>query len=141
GFPTETEEEFEGMCNFLKEAKLVNCGFFAYSREPDTPAYKFKGQIPASVKKKRVKKLYEVQSKISHEFLSSFVGKTIKVVCDGIDYERNCFVGRAYFNAPDIDGKVYFNAHNAVQGEYSDVIITDCDCYDLFGRTEDYVDE
>lgn len=141
GFPTETEEEFEGMCNFLKEAQLVNCGFFAYSREPDTAAYKLKGQIPASVKKKRVKKLYEVQSEISYNFLSGFVGKKIKVVCDGIDYDRNCFVGRAYFNAPEIDGKVYFNAFSAVQGEELDIIITDCDCYDLYGRTEDYYDE
>ncbi|MGN0807562.1 MAG: 30S ribosomal protein S12 methylthiotransferase RimO [Candidatus Coproplasma sp.] len=141
GFPTETEEEFESMCDFLRQAQLVNCGFFAYSREPDTPAYKLKGQIPATVKKKRVKKLYEVQSEISHKFLSSFVGKTIKVVCDGIDYDRDCFVGRAYFNAPEIDGKVYFNAHNAVQGEELEVLICDCDCYDLFGRTEDYDNE
>ncbi|MGN0824013.1 MAG: 30S ribosomal protein S12 methylthiotransferase RimO [Candidatus Coproplasma sp.] len=141
GFPTETDEEFEGMCNFIKEAQLVNCGFFAYSREPDTAAYKLKGQIPASVKNKRVKQLYKIQSEISHKFLSSFIGKTIKVVCDGIDYDRNCFVGRAYFNAPEIDGKVYFNAYNAVQGEYLDILITDCDCYDLFGRTEDYENE
>lgn len=141
GFPTETEEEFEGMCSFLKEAKLVNCGFFAYSREPDTAAYKLKGQIPANIKKKRVKKLYEVQSEISHEFLSKFIGKKLKVVCDGIDYDRDCFVGRAYFNAPEIDGKVYFNAYNAVQGEELEILITDCDCYDLYGRTEDYCNE
>lgn len=141
GFPNETEEEFEGMCSFIKEAKLVNCGFFAYSREPDTPAYKMKGQIPASVKKRRVKKLYEVQRQVSHEFLSAFVGKKIRVVCDGIDYDRNCFVGRAYFSAPEIDGKVYFNAYNAVQGEYIDILVTGCDDYDLFGRTEDYVNE
>ena len=141
GFPTETEEEFKGMCNFLKEAQLVNCGFFAYSREPDTAAYKLKGQIPASVKKKRVKKLYEVQSEISYQFLSKFVGKKLNVVCDGIDYDKNCFVGRAYFNAPEIDGKVYFNAYNAVQGEELEILITDCNCYDLFGRTEDYCDE
>ncbi len=141
GFPTETEEEFEGMCRFLEEAKLVNCGFFAYSREPDTPAYKMQGQIPAAVKKRRVKKLYEVQKRISHEFLSSFIGKKIKVMCDGIDYDRDCFVGRAYFSAPDIDGKVYFNAPEAVQGEVYDVLITDCGDYDMFGRTEDYADE
>ncbi len=141
GFPTETEEEFEGMCNFIREAKLVNCGFFAYSREPDTPAYKLKGQIPASVKSRRVKKLYEVQRQVSHEFLSTFKGKTINVICDGIDYDRNCFVGRAYFNAPEIDGKVYFNAHNAMQGEYLDILVTDSNDYDLFGRTEDYDNE
>jgi ribosomal protein S12 methylthiotransferase len=138
GFPTETEEECDAMCDFLKQAKLTNCGFFAYSREPDTPAYKLKGQVSYADKKKRVKKLYSVQRQISNEFLSQFVGKKITVLCDGIDYERNCFVGRAYFNAPDIDGKVYFNAYEGVQGQYYEVLVTSHDDYDLFARTEDY---
>lgn len=141
GFPGETEEEFEGMCNFLNEAGLVNCGFFAYSREPDTPAYKMSGQVPYGVKKRRVKKLYSVQSEISSKYLSSYVGKTVKVICDGIDYEKGCFVGRAYFSAPDIDGKVYFNSANAVQGGYYDVKVTSCDSYDMYGQTEDYDNE
>ncbi|MDE6850832.1 MAG: 30S ribosomal protein S12 methylthiotransferase RimO, partial [Clostridia bacterium] len=138
GFPSETEEEFEGMCEFLKQAELVNCGFFAYSREPDTPAYKMKGQIPYAVKKRRVKQLYKVQREISKKYLSALVGKTVRVLCDGIDYERGCFVGRAYFSAPDIDGRVYFNAGNAVQGEYYSVKILSCDSYDMFGQTEDF---
>lgn len=141
GFPTETEEEFNAMCDFLRQAKLVNCGFFAYSREPETPAYRLKGQIPYAVKKARVKKLYEVQRGMSYEFLSRFVGKSVRVLCDGIDYDKNCFVGRAYFSAPDIDGKVYFNAANAVQGEYYDVIVLSNDAYDLYGRTEDFENE
>ncbi len=139
GFPGETEEEAEGLCGFLKEARLNNCGFFAYSREPDTPAYKLKGQLPYSEKKKRVRKLYAVQQSISAEILSGFVGKKLRVLCDGIDYNKNCFIGRAYFSAPDIDGKVYFNAPHAMQGEYYDVKIQHADCYDLFGTTEDYV--
>lgn len=138
GFPSESEEEFEGMCEFLRQAKLVNCGFFAYSREPDTPAYKMQGQVSYADKKRRVKKLYEIQRGISREYLNGYVGKTLKVLCDGIDYEKNCFVGRAYFSAPDIDGKVYFNAANAVQGEYYDVKILSCDSYDMYGKTEDY---
>lgn len=138
GFPDETEEDFENLCAFLKEAQLDNCGFFAYSREPDTPAYKLKGQIPAAVKKKRVKALYKVQKDISRKKLEKRVGTTLKVLCDGIDYDKNCFVGRTYFQAPDIDGKVYFNAYNAVQGEYYDVLIEKCDSYDLYGREKDY---
>lgn len=138
GFPDETEEDFENLCAFLKEAQLDNCGFFAYSREPDTPAYKLKGQIPAAVKKKRVKALYKVQKDISRKKLEKRVGTTLKVLCDGIDYDKNCFVGRAYFQAPDIDGKVYFNAYNAVQGEYYDVLIEKCDSYDLYGLEKDY---
>ncbi len=138
GFPDETEEDFDNLCALLKEAQLDNCGFFAYSREPDTPAYKLKGQIPAAVKKKRVKALYKVQKDISRKKLEKRVGTTLKVLCDGIDYDKNCFVGRAYFQAPDIDGKVYFNAYNAVQGEYYDVLIEKCDSYDLYGREKDY---
>lgn len=138
GFPSETEEECEALCDFLKEAQLDNCGFFAYSREPDTPAYALPGQVPYAVKKRRVKKLYGVQREISAKKLKEYVGKRLTVLCDGIDYERNCFVGRAYFSAPDIDGKVYFNALNAVQGEYYEVMITGSDSYDLTGRTEDF---
>lgn len=141
GFPTETEEESQALCGFLREAQLDNCGFFAYSREPDTPAYKLDGQIPYAVKKRRVKKLYETQKKISEDKLKKFVGGKLKVLCDGIDYEKSCFVGRAYYSAPDIDGKVYFNAHDATQGEYYDIVITGNDSYDLFGRTEDFVYE
>lgn len=138
GFPSETEEEFENMKAFLSEAKLLNCGFFAYSKEPDTPAFKMKGHIHHATKKRRVKSLYQAQKNISTKLLKEFVGKTIEVLCDGIDYDKNCFVGRAYFNAPDIDGKVYFNAKEAMQGKRYMVYITDADAYDLFGKTEDY---
>ena len=138
GFPTETEEECEALCSFLREVKLDNCGFFAYSKEPDTAAYNLKGQIAYSVKRKRVKKLYSVQREISEEKLKSFINKKLRVVCDGINYEKNCFEGRAFFSAPDIDGKVFFNANNAVQGEYYDVLINKYDSYDLYGTTEDY---
>ena len=138
GFPTETDEEIDGLCDFLKNANLTNCGFFAYSREPETAAYKLKGQIPSRIKQKRVKKLYGVQAEISRKFLRSLVGKKLEIICDGIDYDKNCFVGRAYFNAPDIDGKVYFNAHEAMQGEYYQVLVYDCDDYDLYAHTEDF---
>lgn len=138
GFPSETEAEFENMKEFLREARLFNCGFFAYSREPDTAAYKMKPQIHHATKERRVRALYEEQAKISAEILGGFVGKRLEVVCDGIDYDKSCFVGRAYFNAPDIDGKVYFNAAEAVQGERYTVEITQADNYDLYGKTEDY---
>ena len=69
------------------------------------------------------------------------MGTTVNVVCDGIDYERECFVGRSYKNAPDIDGKVYFNALQAVQGEQYEIIIKKADSYDLYGCTKEYEDE
>ena len=138
GFPTETEEDFEGMKNFLKQAQLTNCGFFAYSREPHTGAYKMQPQVHHKTKERRVRSLYAVQQEISKTLLSRYVGQEIEVICDGIDYDKNCFVGRAYFQAPDIDGKVYFNAAEAMQGETYQVKILSCDSYDLYGQTEDY---
>ena len=139
GFPTETEEEFRKMHEFLREAKLLNCGFFAYSKEPDTAAQKMDGHVHASTKRRRVRTLYQTQQTVSKALLSEFVGKTIEVLCDGIDYGKNCFVGRAYFSAPDIDGKVYFNAPEAMQGERYQVKIEYADAYDLYGKTEDYL--
>ncbi len=140
GFPTETEEEFEGMKSFLQEAQFLNCGFFAYSREPDTAAYRLQPQVHHATKNRRVKALYAVQQKISAKLLSEFIGKKIEVLCDGIDYEKGCFVGRAYFSAPDIDGKVYFHATQAMQGKRYEIIVEKADAYDLYGRTEDYVE-
>ena len=138
GFPGETEEEFEGMLDFIKQAQFFNCGFFAYSKEPDTAAARMKGHIHHATKKRRVKALYQAQEEISKQILSKYLHQKVQVVCDGIDYDKNCFVGRAYFNAPDIDGKVYFNAFEAVQGERYDVVIESADSYDLYGKTEDY---
>ena len=133
GFPSETEEEHAAMLEFLDEVKFENCGFFAYSREPDTPAYKLKGQIPAREKQKRVRALYRRQEAISAKKLEKYVGKTLEVVCDEIDFENSCFVGRAYFQAPEIDGVVYFTAQRAETGKTYVVKIERTNAYDLYG--------
>ena len=138
GFPGEDETAFENLKSFIKKAKLFNAGFFAYSREEGTPAYKMKDQVPASVKKKRLKELYGLQKDISAKNLSVYVGKTVNVTFDEIDYEREVFVGRAYFSAPDIDGKVYFTSDRTVnQGEVYKVKIKSTDAYDLYGSVID----
>lgn len=135
GFPRETEEDFNNLVTFVKKAKFFNCGFFAYSREEGTPAYKLSGQIDEEVKQQRVKKLYQIQRKISKQNLKNYVGKTLKVLCDGVDYEIGSFYGRAYFSAPDIDGRVYIESTELInQGEYYSVLITDSNEYDLFGK-------
>ncbi len=138
GFPTETEEEFEAMQDFLKKAKLLNCGFFAYSREPDTGAYRLQPQVHHATKERRVRALYRAQEEISRGLLAGLIGKQIEVLCDGIDYDKGCFIGRGYFNAPDIDGKVYFNAAEAMQGKRYKITVERTDAYDIYGRTEDY---
>ena len=141
GFPTETEEEFEGMLDFVKQAKLFNCGFFAYSKEPDTGAYRLKPQVHHATKQRRVRALYKAQAEVALDLLSGFVGKQIEVVCDGIDYEKGCFIGRAYFSAPDIDGKVYFYAGEAMQGKRYTITVDQADSYDIYGHTDDYEGE
>lgn len=134
GFPGETEEQFENLLEFIKEAKLTNAGFFAYSREEGTPAYRLSDQIDEKVKQSRVKKLYAAQKKVSEERNKSLVGKQIKIICDGVDYDKQSFYGRAYFSAPEIDGKAYFTYDGEIkQGEYYNVKITKADAYDLYG--------
>ncbi len=137
GFPGETEENFRNLVSFLKEAKLSNAGFFAYSREEGTPAYKLPDQVDEKTKNARVKELYKVQKAISGEINRAYVGKTLKVLADGIDYDKNKFTGRAYFSAPDIDGKVYFEGDNVEQGKYYNVKIVRANAYDLYGRMTD----
>ena len=134
GFPGETEEQFENLLEFIKEAKLTNAGFFAYSREEGTPAYRLPDQIDEKAKQSRVKKLYAAQKKVSEERNKSLVGKQIKVICDGVDYEKQSFYGRAYFSAPEIDGKAYLTYDGEIkQGEYYNVKITKADAYELYG--------
>ncbi|MBO4323412.1 MAG: radical SAM protein, partial [Clostridia bacterium] len=137
GFPGETEENFDNLLKFIKRVKLNNAGFFAYSREEGTPAYQLDGQIDEETKVKRVKKLYNVQKKISFERNKELVGKTIEVLADGVDYDKQSFYGRAYFSAPDIDGKVYFSSSETIeQGKIYDVTISSCDEYDLYGEVK-----
>lgn len=138
GFPGETEEQFFNLVDFLKSARLTNAGFFAYSKEEGTPSYNFDGQIDEDIKVKRVETLYAVQKHISRLYLKSFIGKTIEVLADGIDYEKQAFYGRSYLSAPEIDGVVYFNSDGDInQGERYLVKITKADAYDLYGGVVD----
>ncbi len=139
GFPSETEEEHESLLAFLDRAQFENCGFFAYSREPDTPAYRLPGQIHPSTKKRRTAALYKKQAAISAQKLARYVGETLEIVCDGVDYEKGCFVGRAYFQAYEIDGSVYFTSPHAEEGRRYHVRIRRAETYDLYGEAVDEI--
>ena len=135
GFPTESDEEFDRLIEFIKRAKLFNAGFFAYSKEEGTPASKLSGQIKKSVKTKRVKKLYSEQKKIVKENYKSMGGNIYSVLCEGFDEEKMVYYGRAYFNAPNIDGVVYFFSDKEVKvGECYNVRIIKGYNYDLYGE-------
>ncbi|MBE7089218.1 MAG: 30S ribosomal protein S12 methylthiotransferase RimO [Clostridiales bacterium] len=135
GFPTESEEDFIALTEFLTKAKLFNAGFFAYSREEGTGAYKLDGQIARSVKTKRLRKLYSVQKQVVKSNLKRLVGKTVEVLAEGFDENGFIYYGRGYFNAPDIDGKVYFFSKDEVKkGEFVEVELVKVDGYDLYGE-------
>ena len=137
GFPTEDEDAFNNLLEFIKKAKLFNAGFFKYSKEEGTAAARLAGQIPASIKTKRLKKLYSVQKQVVKENLKEFVHKTFSVTAEGFDEEQLVYYGRAYFNAPDIDGKIYFFSADEVEyGEIYKIKITKASEYDLYGERE-----
>lgn len=135
GFPGEDQTAFENLINFLQQAKLFNAGFFAYSREQDTPAYKLVNQVEEKVKKQRLKKLYSCQKKIVKQNFKQFIGKTIQVFAEGFDQDTFTYYGRAYFNAPQVDGKVYFFSSEQVDyGKTYQVKIIKSEDYDLYGE-------
>ncbi len=134
GFPGETDEQYQKLFDFIKEYKLNYAGFFAYSKEEGTPAEKLKNQIPVAVKNKRLKNITALQSQVIFENNKNYVGKTLKVLYEGIDYDNNLFFGRPEFCAPDVDAKVLFKSHDLVNiGNFYDVTITGSKGYDLIG--------
>ena len=110
GFPGETEEDFNELYEFLKEAKFDRLGCFTYSKEDGTPAEKMKNQVDEKIKKDRYNKIMSLQQKISEESLKSRIGKEYDVLIE----ETNVIVkgekysiGRTQFEAPEIDGVVF----------------------------------
>ncbi len=134
GFPYEDEKAFLDLLSFVEKAKLDNAGFFKFSREKGTMAYNMPITVSGTEKTKRHKKLYSLQRKISRANLKQRLNKTLEVLCEGFDEDRLVYYGRAYFNAPDIDGKVYFFASREVEyNTYVKVKIIKAEDYDLYG--------
>ena len=137
GFPGETEEDFLELYNFIKKYPLLHVGFFAYSPEEGTPSSKYPNQVPEKVKQKRLIKLVKLQRKIVKKQNLNFIGETVKVCYEGIDYSKARFFGRTEYQAPEIDTLVYFKSKERVDiGEFYDVKINKVKEYDLQGDKE-----
>lgn len=135
GFPGETEEQFEELCEFVQKVRFERLGCFAYSKEEGTAAEKFSDQIDEDVKKHRCEIIYDTQLRISDEFNQSLLKSEIEVVVEGFDRYAECFFGRSSMDAPDIDGKVFFTSNKKLSlGEYVRVRINDILDYDLLGE-------
>ena len=134
GFPGETEEQFEELCEFVKETKFERLGCFAFSPEEDTPAFDMPDQVHLKTRERRAEIIMEQQMLISDEFNDKCSGQTLEVVCEGFDRYADCYYGRSAYDAPEIDGKVFFVSEEKVRvGEYVNVLVDDTLDYDLIG--------
>ncbi|MBQ8566374.1 MAG: 30S ribosomal protein S12 methylthiotransferase RimO [Clostridia bacterium] len=135
GFPGETEEDFNELCQFVKEAKFEHFGAFTYSREENTPAYDFDDQIDEEVKEKRYDIIMKTQDTVNEAYLKSKVGKEITVLCEGYDPVIERYKGRTADNAPEIDSVVFFRSKIKIpEGTFVQVRIKDYLEYDLIGE-------
>lgn len=135
GFPGESKQQFESLCEFVKKARFDRLGCFAYSPEEGTAAAEFDGQLDEDTKSRRAEIVYDEQSRIMFEKNEEQIGKTLEVVCEGFDRYAECFFGRSYMDAPEIDGKIFFTADEKPSpGEFIKVKITDTLDFDLLGE-------
>ena len=134
GFPGETEEQFEELCEFIKETEFDRLGAFPYSPEEGTPAAEFEDQIDEQVKLDRADIIMQTQYSIMEKKNEAMIGKTIRVLVEDFDPVSEMHFGRGDADAPEIDGKVYFRARRRVApGSIVNVKIEDMlDC-DLCG--------
>lgn len=132
GFPGETEENFNELCDFVKNIKINNLGVFEYSREECTKAALMPMQISDEVKAKRKETIMIIQQQVSKEINSKKIGKIYKVLIEGFNGEY--WYGRNFEMAPDIDGKVFFRSKAKLQvGNFIDIKVTKNLEYDLIG--------
>ena len=135
GYPGETEDEFEELLSFIREARFERLGVFAYSPEENTTADKLKDNVPQSIKEERVERLMEVQRNISHELNEKRIGQVFKVIVDR--EEGDFFACRTEHDSPEVDQEVLIEKtqNNYISvGDFVLCRITSVDDYDLYGE-------
>lgn len=143
GFPGETDNDFEQLCDFVREMKLDRVGVFAYSPESGTRAARMNGRVEEEIKRDRLDRLMRIQKKISLLKNHNRIGRKVKVLLEGaikkdasaVPFKKDysCF-GRSYGEAPEIDGKVYVNSRDILTpGRIKEVYIEKAWAYDLGG--------
>lgn len=132
GFPGETEQHFDYLLQWLREAQLDRVGAFLFSREPGTPSHDMPNQVPSRVKRTRYDRLMREQQGISLQKNQAWVGRSLCVLVEGATEHGTAF-GRSFRDAPDIDGLVYLNELVA-PGTFVDVEVTGAAEYDLFAQ-------
>ncbi len=135
GFPSETEEQFEELCEFVKNAEFDRLGCFAYSEEEGTFAANMPDQIPMQTRVDRSEIVMNDQLSIVLKKNEEKFGKTLEVLIEGYDDYIRCYFGRSRADAPEIDGKVFFISDRPLEiGTFVNVKINDSIEYDLLGE-------
>ena len=138
GLPGEGEEEFEELCEFLRETAIERAGIFQFSPEEGTAAALMPDQVPAEVAARRVELLVDIQSRVMDAWNEERLGRTVEVLCEGFDSVAGCYAGRSWADSPDIDGRVLFTAAGVIPaGEFVTVRITDTQDGELMGEVEE----
>lgn len=138
GFPGETEDAFNELKEFVREAKFERMGAFAYCEEDDTYAAKnFSDSIPQEVKESRLEEIMTIQEDVALESNQSKIGKTMTVVIDR--EEPDYFVGRTEFDSPEVDPEVLIDKDDRLTvGNFYDVEITDVLPFELMAKLKDF---
>lgn len=137
GFPGETEEDFEFLLDWLKEAQLDRVGCFTYSPVEGAVANDLPDPVPEEIKQQRFERFMAVQQEISAQKLQKRIGQRMTVLVDSLEEEYPVAVARSYADAPEIDGHVFVEDIDKSQikaGDLLEVEITDADEYDLFAQ-------
>lgn len=137
GFPTETEEEFAELEEFIQQVGFDRLGCFAFSPEEDTPAYEMEGQVEEEIKLRRQEAIMLKQLVITENRLQKMLGEKLTVLVEGFDIETGQWYGRSYLDAPEIDGQVIFTSGKKLNpGDFVTVTITGSTEYDLTGENK-----
>ena len=137
GFPTEKDEEFEELYNFVKDSKFDRLGAFSYSCEDGTAASKIKEQISEDIKEDRRNRIMLLQQKISEKKMKEKIGNKYEVIIENISEDEMYFIGRSYMDVPSEDGVIYVDYDESIAiNEYVIVEVYDSTEYDLYARLE-----
>ena len=138
GFPGETEEQFNSMAEFIKEMEFDRLGCFPYSEEEGTKAADMPDQVDEEVRVHRAEIIMQQQQLISERKNNEKIGKVLQAVVEGYDQWGECYFGRTQSDAPDIDGKIFFDsAQKLAVGQFVNVKVAEALDYDLMGEVTD----
>ena len=137
GFPGETEDDFQVLLDFIREAKIDRAGCFRYENVAHAESGKLGNHVPEDIKEERWHRFMEAQAEVSAARAAAQVGRKIDVIIDGADDQSpGGWIGRSKADAPEVDAVVYVTSRKPLQsGDIVRAKITGADDYDLYGET------